>query len=89
MSGLNRTSYCAILADAFLALVGLEVLGSHARNLWGRQWDKLLAVIYEGISVGLDGGGSGGNSLIGGSSPEGIAARVRVQLEIEKIMRGS
>jgi len=69
--------------------VGLEVLGSHARNLYGRQWDKLLAVIYEGISVGVDGTGSNGNSLIGGSSPEGIAARVRVQLEVEKIMRGS
>ena len=44
---------------------------------------KLLSVLYEGATTGLFGEEG---RLIGGKSAEGIAARVRVQLEIERIM---
>jgi nucleoporin GLE1 len=42
---------------------------------------KLLALLYEGVTVGM-----GGGKIIGGDTAEGKAARVRVQLEIERIM---
>ncbi|KAI0371930.1 hypothetical protein BV20DRAFT_964589 [Pilatotrama ljubarskyi] len=61
----------------------LDVGGLLAREVWGQQWVRLLALLYEGVTVGYH--GSQGR-LIGGASPEGIAARVRVQLEIERIM---
>lgn len=44
----------------------------------------MLELIYEGVTVGF-----GGGKFIGGSSPEGVASRVRVQLEIERIFQGS
>ncbi|KAI0746748.1 hypothetical protein C8Q80DRAFT_1345139 [Daedaleopsis nitida] len=56
----------------------LDVGGLLAREVWGQQWIRLIALLYEGVTVGyhdLEG------RLIGGSSPEGIAARMRVQLE--------
>jgi nucleoporin GLE1 len=53
-------------------------MGSHGRELWGRQWDKMLEVVYEGAT----------KAMIGGKTPEGVAARVRVQLEVERIMKG-
>jgi nucleoporin GLE1 len=59
----------------------LDVLGSDARDIWGYQWVKLLALVYEGVTASLDGG-----NFIGSEAPEGKAARVRVQLEIERIM---
>ena len=43
----------------------------------------MLALLYEGVTVGCHGLEG---RLIGGKTPEGIAARVRVQLEIERIM---
>ncbi|KAI0691429.1 GLE1-like protein-domain-containing protein [Cytidiella melzeri] len=61
----------------------LDVYGAPAREIWGAQWVKLLSVLYEGATTGLLGDPS---RLIGGKSAEGIAARVRVQLEIERIM---
>ena len=64
----------------------LDVGGVLAREVWGQQWVRLLALLYEGVTVGyhgLDG------RLIGGQTPEGIAARVRVQLEVERIMGAS
>ncbi|RDX54472.1 hypothetical protein OH76DRAFT_1397781 [Lentinus brumalis] len=64
----------------------LDVGGLLAREVWGQQWVRLLALLYEGVTVGYH--GSEGR-LIGGQSPEGIAARVRVQLEIERIMNAS
>ncbi|RDB15643.1 Nucleoporin gle1 [Hypsizygus marmoreus] len=67
-----------------LIYTALDVMGSYARQLWGHQWNKLLELIYEGVSVGF-----GSGRFIGGSSPEGIAARVRVELEIERILLGA
>ncbi|KAH9950756.1 GLE1-like protein-domain-containing protein, partial [Amylocystis lapponica] len=61
----------------------LDVGGMEARDVWGAQWVKMLAVLYEGVTTGLHGSKE---RLIGGQSSEGIAARVRCQLEIERIM---
>ncbi|KAI0336994.1 hypothetical protein BDW22DRAFT_1340666 [Trametopsis cervina] len=61
----------------------LDVGGVSAREIWGVQWVKLLGVLYEGVTAGLFGEEG---RLIGGKSAEGTAARVRVQLEIERIM---
>ncbi|KAI0646290.1 GLE1-like protein-domain-containing protein [Trametes meyenii] len=61
----------------------LDVGGLLAREVWGQQWVRLLALMYEGVTVGYHGQEG---RLIGGQSPEGTAARVRVQLEIERIM---
>lgn len=57
-----------------------------ACEVWGQQWIRLLALLYEGVTVGYHGVEG---QLIGGKSPEGIAARVRVQLEIERILSSS
>ncbi|KAH9896850.1 GLE1-like protein-domain-containing protein [Cubamyces lactineus] len=61
----------------------LDVGGILAQEVWGQQWVRLLALIYEGITVGHHGQQG---RLIGGQSPEGNAARVRVQLEIQRIV---
>ncbi|KAH9924024.1 GLE1-like protein-domain-containing protein [Fomitopsis serialis] len=61
----------------------LDVGGARAKQIWGKQWVKLLAQLYEAATVGLEGAPG---RLLGGQSSEGIAARVRVQLEIERIM---
>lgn len=58
--------------------VALEVGGSHARSVWGSQWIKLMALLYEGITTDP--------SPLGGSGPEARASRVRLQLEIERVM---
>ncbi|KAG9220039.1 hypothetical protein CCMSSC00406_0007899 [Pleurotus cornucopiae] len=63
--------------------VALDVLGGEAKALWGIQWVKILGLLYEGVTVGL-----GNGKFIGGDSPEGKAARVRVQLEVERLMSG-
>lgn len=64
-----------------LSIAALDVMGHDALQIWGAQWVKMLALIYEGVTVGI-----GADKFIGGVSPEGKAARVRVQLEIERIM---
>ena len=69
-------------ADVTFA-AALDVCGSEAKDIWGSQWIKMLALLYEGVTVGL-----GGDLVIGGQGPEGKAARVRVQLEVERIMSG-
>jgi len=61
-----------------LLSVALEVGGSHARNVWGSQWIKLVALLYEGVTTDP--------SPLGGSGPDGRASRVRLQLEIERVM---
>ncbi|KAF7760171.1 hypothetical protein Agabi119p4_10847 [Agaricus bisporus var. burnettii] len=66
---------------AELIYTALNVMGHDALQIWGGQWIKLLALIYEGVTVGF-----GSNRCIGGQTPEGRASRVRVQLEIERIM---
>jgi nucleoporin GLE1 len=65
-------------------LAALDVLGSYAKLVYGHQWNKMLALIYEGVTVGL-----GNGKLIGGESAEGTAARVRVQLEVKRLMTAS
>jgi nucleoporin GLE1 len=68
--------------DTYVA-VALDVNGLDAKAAWGAQWVKLLEVLYEGVTVGIF---NTPDRLIGGTSAEGTAARVRVQLEIERIM---
>ncbi|GLB40961.1 putative GLE1-like protein [Lyophyllum shimeji] len=66
-----------------LMYTALDVMGSQARMIWGHQWNKMLELMYEGVTAGY-----GGGKIIGGTSGEGIAARVRVQLEVERILLG-
>lgn len=61
-----------------LLSVALEVGGAHARDVWGSQWIKLIALLYEGVTTDP--------SPLGGSGPETRASRVRLQLEIERVM---
>ena len=71
------------LIHGIASVAALDVAGATARETWGVQWIKLLGVLYEGVTTGLH--GQQGH-LIGGKTAEGTAARVRVQLEIERIM---
>lgn len=57
-----------------------------AKHVWGKQWVKLLELLYEAATVGF---GGKSDTLLGGQTPEGKAACVRVQLEIENIVRNS
>ena len=61
----------------FVLAVALDVGGLLAAQIWGQQWIKLLALLYEGVMTGKVGGDT---------TAEGKAARVRVQLDIERIM---
>ena len=62
-------------------------MGTDARNIWGLQWVKMLALIYEGVTEGLANGNHNGEKFfIGGQKPEGKSARMRVRLEVERIM---
>ncbi|KAJ7022753.1 GLE1-like protein-domain-containing protein [Mycena alexandri] len=67
---------------AQLIYTGLNVLGSHALEVWGHQWVKMLELIYKGVTVGFAEG-----RLIGGPTGVGNSARTRVLTEIESIMR--
>lgn len=62
----------------------LAVTGRKAKQIWGKQFIKMLHLIYEGVKNG--GGGGDKDKILGDTSPEANAARVRVQLEIEKIL---
>ena len=64
-------------------VAALDVNGPVAMEIWGGQWLKLLALLYEGCTVGIFGQKG---RLVGGKSPEGVASRVRVQVDIEKLM---
>jgi len=55
----------------------LDVGGHLPAQIWGRQWIKLLALLYDGVKSGKVGGNI---------TAEGKAARVRVQLDIERVM---
>jgi nucleoporin GLE1 len=63
----------------------LEVIGTEAADIWGVQWIKILQLIYEGTSTGVFGQAG---KLLGGDSPEGKAAKARIQMEIERIVSG-
>ncbi|KAF8882102.1 GLE1-like protein-domain-containing protein [Infundibulicybe gibba] len=67
-----------------LIFAALDVMGADAIKIWGHQWIKILALIYEGITTGL-----GNQKLIGGESSEGTAARARIQMEVERIINAS
>ncbi|KAF7348264.1 hypothetical protein MSAN_01780000 [Mycena sanguinolenta] len=66
---------------AQLIYTALDVLGSHALEVWGHQWVKLLEMIYTGVTVGFAEG-----KFIGGTTAVGNSARTRVQIEVERIM---
>ncbi|KAJ7451697.1 GLE1-like protein-domain-containing protein [Mycena latifolia] len=66
---------------AQLIYTALDVLGSHALEVWGHQWVKMLELVYQGATVGFAEG-----RYIGGTSAVGNSARARVQMEVERIM---
>ncbi|TRM58987.1 GLE1-like protein-domain-containing protein [Schizophyllum amplum] len=78
---LSHPSMLASDVCASLIHAGLEIFGSDARKIWGKQWTKVLALIYDLVKNGL-----GDGKVFGGTSPEGVASRMRVQLEIDSIM---
>ncbi|KAJ7143550.1 GLE1-like protein-domain-containing protein [Mycena crocata] len=69
---------------AQLIYIALDVLGSHALDVWGHQWAKMLELVYQGATVGYAEG-----KLIGGPSATGTSARARIQMEVERIMAGA
>ncbi|KAG2030219.1 GLE1-like protein-domain-containing protein [Suillus americanus] len=81
MIGDERLLETAVAAQVLHA--ALDVGGMEAKFIWGNQWVKMLELLYEGATTGI--GGVAGK-LVGGQTPEGKAARVRVQLQIERIM---
>lgn len=76
-------AHCLFFCSAVF-LVALDVNGVNAKSIYGAQWMKMLEVLYEGSTTGLFGQPG---KLIGGDTPEGKAARTRLQLEIERIIR--
>lgn len=58
-------------------------MGAEAADVWGKQWIKVLALVYEGITNGYEGG-----KLIGGDSTDGSAARTRVLVAVEDSIGG-
>ncbi|CAK5270529.1 unnamed protein product, partial [Mycena citricolor] len=80
---LNERSLLESPVAAQLIYTLLDVMGSDALQVWGQQWAKMLQLIYQGITEGYAPG-----KLIGGTSPLGIAARSRVQSEVERIVAG-
>ncbi|EIN05568.1 hypothetical protein PUNSTDRAFT_115965 [Punctularia strigosozonata HHB-11173 SS5] len=60
----------------------VEVLGQDAKRAYGADWVRLMTMVYEWVTRGMDPGGR----PVGGDAPEGKAARVRLQIEIERMM---
>ncbi|KZV71044.1 hypothetical protein PENSPDRAFT_606428 [Peniophora sp. CONT] len=65
-----------IAAD--LLAVALDVGGAPALRIWGKQWAKLLALLWDSVHSG--------EKRIGGESSEAAGARVRLQLAVERAM---
>jgi len=63
-----------------LLATALDVGGVQAREIFGKQWHKLMELLYSGLTE------ANPDSPIGGKSPEGTAARTRALLEVEKVM---
>ncbi|KAF6760541.1 GLE1-like protein-domain-containing protein [Ephemerocybe angulata] len=82
---LDSKALLTTAVGAELIYTGLEVLGAEAADIWGVQWIKLLKLIHEGTTTGMFGEKG---TLIGGDSPEGKAAKARVQMEVERIVSG-
>lgn len=67
--------------------MGLNAISTQAKAVYGRQWVKLLELLYRGVTEGVPSpDGSGTTFILGDDSPEGKAAKVRVQLEIERVI---
>lgn len=66
-------THCAISA-------ALDVGGVQAREIFGKQWHKLMELLYSGLTQ------ADPKNPIGGTTPEGTAARTRALLEVEKVM---
>lgn len=58
----------------------LDVGGVQAREIFGKQWHKLMELLYSGLTE------AGSKTPIGGTTPEGTAARTRALLEVERVM---
>jgi len=58
----------------------LDVGGAQARDIFGKQWHKLMELLYSGLTD------TSSVSPIGGKTPEGTAARTRALLEVENVM---
>jgi nucleoporin GLE1 len=58
----------------------LDVGGVQAREIFGKQWHKLMELLYSGLTD------VNSENPIGGKTPEGTAARTRALLEVEKVM---
>lgn len=63
-----------------LLATALNVGGVQAREIFGKQWHKLMELLYSGLTE------ANSEKPIGGKSPEGTAARTRALLEVEEIM---
>jgi len=63
-----------------LLATALDVGGVQAREIFGKQWHKLMELLYSGLTQ------VNPVKPIGGTTPEGTAARMRALLEVEKIM---
>ncbi|KAG9311415.1 GLE1-like protein-domain-containing protein [Chiua virens] len=81
---LNDEKLLPTAVAAQVLYAALDVGGMEARHVWGKQWIKLLELLYEAATVGI---GGKSETVLGGPTPEGKAACVRVQLEIENIIR--
>ncbi|KAJ3720442.1 GLE1-like protein-domain-containing protein [Lentinula raphanica] len=81
---LASRSMLSSAVGAEVLFVALEVLGAEALRIWGYQFVKILRLIYDASTEGL-----GNGKVLGGTSPDGIAARARVKLEVESIMKGA
>ncbi|KAF8548731.1 hypothetical protein OG21DRAFT_1516002 [Imleria badia] len=81
---MNDERLLSTAVAAQLLYAALDVGGMEAKYIWGKQWVKLLELLYEAATVGI---GGKSDTLLGGQTPEGKAACVRVQLEIENIVR--
>ncbi|KAF8877929.1 GLE1-like protein [Gymnopilus junonius] len=66
-----------------LIYTALDVMGLQAKDIWGQQWVKMLVLIHQGITTGYENG-----LLMGGDSAEGAAARTRVMVALENIVKG-
>jgi nucleoporin GLE1 len=54
-------NFLFFFSGGFVHVAALDVFGLEAKSVWGQQWIKMLALLYEGVTVGL-----GGGILIGG-----------------------
>ncbi|KAH9072957.1 GLE1-like protein-domain-containing protein [Lactarius deliciosus] len=51
VAGIMRPALLRSAIATQLLSVALEVGGAHARGVWGSQWIKLMALLYEGLEI--------------------------------------